>query len=155
MQALGMQLGHQSNRLVQNCLWTLRNLSDAAVRMVSQLLQVSSYENVYFLVFALTPMYVKHCILHSEKKSTGISPGWDSNPWHLPCYSRCIDNNNGLLDWLVFNYLTRWKLFDVILKLTADLGSWKGILALTWAPRRGKKEEEETAICGGWRVWCV
>nr|BBG74726.1 beta-catenin [Patiria pectinifera] len=33
MQALGMQLGHQSNRLVQNCLWTLRNLSDAAVRM--------------------------------------------------------------------------------------------------------------------------
>ena len=27
-----MHLGHQSNRLVQNCLWTLRNLSDAATK---------------------------------------------------------------------------------------------------------------------------
>eukprot|EP00918_Siedleckia_nematoides_P086845 GHVU01191114.1.p1 GENE.GHVU01191114.1~~GHVU01191114.1.p1 ORF type:complete len:806 (-),score=97.60 GHVU01191114.1:991-3330(-) len=33
MQALGMHLGHQSTRLVQNCLWTLRNLSDAAAKM--------------------------------------------------------------------------------------------------------------------------
>jgi catenin beta 1 len=32
MQALSMHLGHQSQRLVQNCLWTLRNLSDAATR---------------------------------------------------------------------------------------------------------------------------
>lgn len=32
MQALAMHLGHQSQRLVQNCLWTLRNLSDAATR---------------------------------------------------------------------------------------------------------------------------
>lgn len=32
MQALAMHLGHQSNRLVQNCLWTLRNLSDAATK---------------------------------------------------------------------------------------------------------------------------
>ena len=35
MQALAMHLGHQSQRLVQNCLWTLRNLSDAATRCVS------------------------------------------------------------------------------------------------------------------------
>ncbi|XP_064646088.1 catenin beta-like [Lineus longissimus] len=34
--ALGMHLGHQSQRLVQNCLWTLRNLSDAATRMVNE-----------------------------------------------------------------------------------------------------------------------
>lgn len=27
-----MHLGHQSQRLVQNCLWTLRNLSDAATK---------------------------------------------------------------------------------------------------------------------------
>lgn len=32
MQALSMHLGHQSQRLVQNCLWTLRNLSDAATK---------------------------------------------------------------------------------------------------------------------------
>ena len=35
MQALAMHLGHQSQRLVQNCLWSLRNLSDAATKMVS------------------------------------------------------------------------------------------------------------------------
>ncbi|KAK2178971.1 hypothetical protein NP493_521g01056 [Ridgeia piscesae] len=32
MPALAMHLGHQSQRLVQNCLWTLRNLSDAATK---------------------------------------------------------------------------------------------------------------------------
>lgn len=32
MQALAMHLGHQSQRLVQNCLWTIRNLSDAATK---------------------------------------------------------------------------------------------------------------------------
>ena len=36
MQALAVHLNHQSGRLVQNCLWTLRNLSDAANRIVSQ-----------------------------------------------------------------------------------------------------------------------
>ena len=35
MQALAMHLIHQSTRLVQNCLWTLRNLSDAATKVVS------------------------------------------------------------------------------------------------------------------------
>merc|ERR1719283_268744 len=33
MQALGMHLGHPSQRLVQNCLWTLRNLSDAGTKI--------------------------------------------------------------------------------------------------------------------------
>lgn len=33
MQALAMHLGHQSQRLVQNCLWTLRNLSDAGTKV--------------------------------------------------------------------------------------------------------------------------
>ncbi|GAB6019679.1 hypothetical protein CHUAL_001235 [Chamberlinius hualienensis] len=32
LQSLSMHLGHQSQRLVQNCLWTLRNLSDAATK---------------------------------------------------------------------------------------------------------------------------
>jgi len=33
MQALAMHLGHPSQRLVQNCLWTLRNLSDAGTKI--------------------------------------------------------------------------------------------------------------------------
>lgn len=33
MQALAMHLGNPSTRLVQNCLWTLRNLSDAATKV--------------------------------------------------------------------------------------------------------------------------
>ncbi|XP_033219607.1 armadillo segment polarity protein-like [Belonocnema kinseyi] len=33
MQALAMHLGSPSQRLVQNCLWTLRNLSDAATKV--------------------------------------------------------------------------------------------------------------------------
>lgn len=32
MQALANHLSHQSTRLVQNCLWTLRNLSDVATK---------------------------------------------------------------------------------------------------------------------------
>ena len=36
MQALAMHLGHQSHRLVQNCLWTCRNLSDAATKQVGR-----------------------------------------------------------------------------------------------------------------------
>ncbi|CAF4775244.1 armadillo segment polarity protein isoform X1 [Pieris napi] len=41
MQALAMHLGNPSGRLVQNCLWTLRNLSDAATKVdgLEQLLQ--------------------------------------------------------------------------------------------------------------------
>ncbi|XP_045491946.1 armadillo segment polarity protein isoform X3 [Colias croceus] len=37
MQALAMHLGNPSGRLVQNCLWTLRNLSDAATKQVDGL----------------------------------------------------------------------------------------------------------------------
>ena len=33
MQALAMHLAHPSQRLVQNCLWTLRNLSDAGTKI--------------------------------------------------------------------------------------------------------------------------
>lgn len=48
MQALAMHLGHQSQRLVQNCLWSLRNLSDAATKIVSLL--------SYFFVLFYTHM---------------------------------------------------------------------------------------------------
>ncbi|WAR10137.1 CTNB-like protein [Mya arenaria] len=42
MQALANHLGHGSQRLVQNCLWTLRNLSDAATKVdsIENLLQM-------------------------------------------------------------------------------------------------------------------
>lgn len=33
MQVLSVHLRHQSQRLVQNCLWTLRNLSDAGTKV--------------------------------------------------------------------------------------------------------------------------
>ena len=33
MQALAIHLGNPSQRLVQNCLWTLRNLSDAGTKL--------------------------------------------------------------------------------------------------------------------------
>merc|ERR1711935_712098 len=33
LQALALHLGHPSTRLVQNCLWTLRNLSDAGTKL--------------------------------------------------------------------------------------------------------------------------
>ncbi len=38
MQALGLHLTDPSQRLVQNCLWTLRNLSDAATKQVMRTL---------------------------------------------------------------------------------------------------------------------
>ena len=33
LQALSIHLNHASTRLVQNCLWTLRNLSDAGTKL--------------------------------------------------------------------------------------------------------------------------
>lgn len=38
MQALGKHLTSNSPRLVQNCLWTLRNLSDVATKQVRETL---------------------------------------------------------------------------------------------------------------------
>ncbi len=41
MQALASQLGHKSTRLVQNILFTIRNLSDAATKQVYILIIIS------------------------------------------------------------------------------------------------------------------
>lgn len=51
MQALAMHLGHQSQRLMQNCLWTLRNLSDAGTKesldgLLQQLVQLLSSNDI-------------------------------------------------------------------------------------------------------------
>lgn len=40
MQALGQHLTGSSQRLTQNCLWTLRNLSDAATKQVKRAVSV-------------------------------------------------------------------------------------------------------------------
>lgn len=50
MQALANHLTHQSQRLVLNCLWTLRNLSDAATRceQLETLLQVCLLCQLFF-----------------------------------------------------------------------------------------------------------
>ena len=42
MQVLSLHLGHRSNRLVQNILFTLRNLSDAATKQVSRWFKCTS-----------------------------------------------------------------------------------------------------------------
>lgn len=49
MQALGLHLTDPSQRLVQNCLWTLRNLSDAATKQVNLSFQLKVGENMSVL----------------------------------------------------------------------------------------------------------
>lgn len=57
MQALGLHLTDPSQRLVQNCLWTLRNLSDAATKQVqytqwSQTLTTIIHSSLYDTFFS-------------------------------------------------------------------------------------------------------
>lgn len=58
MQALAMHLSNQSQRLVQNCLWTLRNLSDAATKvdglemLLQALVQVLASQDANFVTCA-------------------------------------------------------------------------------------------------------
>ena len=55
---MAMHLGHQSQRLVQNCLWTLRNLSDEATRcetheqMLQMLVQVLQSNDINIVTCA-------------------------------------------------------------------------------------------------------
>lgn len=58
MQALAMHLSNSSQRLVQNCLWTLRNLSDAATKvdglemLLQALVQVLASQDANFVTCA-------------------------------------------------------------------------------------------------------
>lgn len=45
VQALAQHLNNSSERLVLNCLWTLRNLSDAAIRQVARMNNIASHES--------------------------------------------------------------------------------------------------------------
>jgi len=55
MPALAMHLVHPSSRLVQNCLWTLRNLSDAATKVVSYCLVLTLQQPV--TIHTLPPVW--------------------------------------------------------------------------------------------------
>lgn len=50
MQALAMHLQHGSQRLVQNALWTLRNLSDAGTKVFNILLFISYHKLIYVIL---------------------------------------------------------------------------------------------------------
>lgn len=49
MQALGKHLTSNSPRLVQNCLWTLRNLSDVATKQVREVIRPVSPSSAVLL----------------------------------------------------------------------------------------------------------
>lgn len=49
MQALAMHLQHGSQRLVQNALWTLRNLSDAGTKVLNNILFISYHQLIYII----------------------------------------------------------------------------------------------------------
>ena len=49
MQALVKHLTSNSPRLVQNCLWTLRNLSDVATKQVREVIRPVSHSSAVLL----------------------------------------------------------------------------------------------------------
>lgn len=56
MQALAMHLQHGSQRLVQNALWTLRNLSDAGTKVYNNnLLFINYYKSIH--IFIRAPLF--------------------------------------------------------------------------------------------------
>lgn len=79
MGAMAIHLNHQSQRLVQNCLWTIRNLSDAATRVVEphclvflfnffEILCFCSHFSVYnlpFMCWAGLAFLSRKCEIHT------------------------------------------------------------------------------------------
>lgn len=59
MQALGLHLTDPSQRLVQNCLWTLRNLSDAATKQVRHARQSQNIDSRFNLKVLLSSQCVQ------------------------------------------------------------------------------------------------
>lgn len=53
MQALAMHLQHDSQQLVYNVLWTLRNLSDAGTKVIHKILINCVKVNIYFNVIII------------------------------------------------------------------------------------------------------
>lgn len=54
MQALAMHLQHDSQQLVYNVLWTLRNLSDAGTKVIYCIYTNLLYKNkILFMIFVI------------------------------------------------------------------------------------------------------
>lgn len=72
MQALAMHLGHDSQRLVQNCLWTLRNLSDAGTKIenLDNLMQVTLGG---LIVIFLAELLIKYAVYCHCRRSKGLA----------------------------------------------------------------------------------
>lgn len=70
MQALGKHLTSNSPRLVQNCLWTLRNLSDVATK------QVRTMSRPGFASSAPLSSCLTTSSLLSQSLTSGAGGGW-------------------------------------------------------------------------------
>ena len=73
MQALSIHLNHASTRLVQNCLWTLRNLSDAGTKLDNMEHLMQGLKNFIEIIsvsviLEKTKFFVKINILYSSLK---------------------------------------------------------------------------------------
>ena len=67
MQALAIHLGHASQRLVQNCLWTLRNLSDAGTKLVRFVLKLFCFSVEHEFVTIVHPIILHVKIEYSKR----------------------------------------------------------------------------------------
>uniref|UniRef100_A0A8C8IR44 Junction plakoglobin n=1 Tax=Oncorhynchus tshawytscha TaxID=74940 RepID=A0A8C8IR44_ONCTS len=84
MQALGMHLTGSSQRLMQNCLWTLRNLSDAATKqegldsLLQTLVGLLSSDDVNMLTCSTGILSNLTCNNAREKQDGGVYRGTTS-----------------------------------------------------------------------------
>lgn len=75
MQALAMHLSHQSHRLVQNCLWTCRNLSDAATKQVGSHISLSNQSRPELISQSFSGLI----LVHSRRVLKRSYKGWFSS----------------------------------------------------------------------------
>lgn len=94
MQALAMHLGNPSGRLVQNCLWTLRNLSDAGTKVVGYIFIViilTLHNRSYSSTRYVTPVIVtgkslsEYCLVYG------------------PCLSLITNSSHSLLYYIAYS----------------------------------------------------
>lgn len=81
MQALGKHLTSSSPRLVQNCLWTLRNLSDVATKQVS----LRDPELCFSAVFRRLLRTLCLCRLSPQRRPCAISSPGELRLWQRVC----------------------------------------------------------------------
>lgn len=76
--ALGKHLGHSSERLVQNCMWTIRNLSDVATKVVCCFSAIihsspSSLSSLYSLSTSLQSLHNYNHYIHHHHHNNQYS----------------------------------------------------------------------------------